>query len=145
VRQVLGAVGCGDRQRGALEPVAVGVVDFHDLRAGPRGCAARQYAVGFPCQRVSQAGVGEGENLLRIDMAPALEGGPVGLGKAVIEEAPAGAVDIGHHAVEHLTSVLVLVEASRYCTSVAGRTAGWSPRYLRTVSVAREVSRVAAG
>src|SRR5262249_2504595 len=98
-------------QGGALEPVAVGIVDFHELGAGTRGLAARQHAVSFARQRVSQASVREGENLLRIDMAPPLEGGPVGLGKAVIEEAPAGAIDIGHHAVKHLTSLFVLVES----------------------------------
>ena len=44
-------------------------------------------------------------------MTPALEGGPVGLGEAIIEEAAASAVDIRHHAVEHLSILLVLVEA----------------------------------
>ena len=44
-------------------------------------------------------------------MARPLESSPVGLSKAVIEEAPASAIDIGHYAVEYLTSLLVLVKS----------------------------------
>ena len=44
-------------------------------------------------------------------MAPSLKGGPIRLGKTVVEKAAAGSIDIGHHAVENLPSLLVLVES----------------------------------
>src|SRR5262245_24431261 len=100
-----------DRERSILEPPAVGIVNLHDLRLGGRGFASLEHAGRLSRDGIGQSRVGEGEDLFGIDVAQTLESCTIRLAEAMIEETPARSVDIGHHTIEDLPSILVLVEA----------------------------------
>src|SRR5579863_1683352 len=110
INQILCSVGCGNGERSAFEPVTIGIVHFHDLGVRTGSLAPCEHAISLARERVGKAGVGERKDLFRINVAPALERGAVGLRKPMIEKSSTSPIDIRHHAVENLPPLLILVE-----------------------------------